>query len=398
MKFFLGFYIFMTLFLNQLQAQELLSKSDAVKLNFAKLGINKKRVDQKDPTLMPAYQQLLQDADKMLLTKPASVMEKKETPPSGSKHDYMSIAPYWWPDPNKSDGLPYIRKDGQVSPETKLYTDKNNLPPMVEKVYMLSLAYYFSNEERYAKKAISLLRVWFLDTATKMNPNMDFGQAVKGIATGRGEALIESRHFIFLIDGIQLISNSSAWSKEHDQGMKQWFRDYLQWMHTSNNGVDELNAKNNHGIWYDAQDISYSLYVGDTLYAKKAFARNVQRLIIEQDENGLFPLELARETSLHYSTFILNAFQIIADLMEPLKIDYWHQFNQNKSIEKAYRTLLPYVKKEKVWDGGKQIKPFIFSNAYPLLLRSYDKYGCTTCMDFIKNESLNTQSLLLQLL
>jgi hypothetical protein len=397
-KKIIGFCIVLFVFNVHLHAQEQISKSDAVKIDFAKLAINKKRVAQKDPALMPAYKQLIKDAEKIMLLKPTSVMDKVDTPPSGNKHDYMSIAPYWWPDPSKPNGVPYMRKDGQVTPETKLYSDKNNLPPLCDYVYTLSLAYYFSNDERYATKAATLTKVWFLDTATKMNPNMDFGQAVKGVATGRGEAMIDSRHFMFLLDGIQIIGKSAAWSQQDEQGLQQWFKQYLNWMHSSKNGLDELNANNNHGIWYDAQDICYSLYVHDTLNAKKALARNFKRLSEQQDEHGFFPLELARQTSMHYSTFILNAFQIIAQLADQLNADYWHQSIQNKSLEKAYQALLPYMTKEKAWDMGKQIKPFTFGNAYPILLRSYDKYGCKSCIDFINKDSEHAQKLLIQLL
>lgn len=393
-----GFYIALFIFNGSLHAQEQISKSDAVKIDFVKLAINKKRLDQKDPALMPAYKQLIKDAEKLMLLKPTSVMDKMDTPPSGNKHDYMSIAPYWWPDSSKPNGVPYIRKDGQITPETKLYSDKNNLPPLCDHVYTLALAYYFSKEERYAQKAATLTRVWFLDPATKMNPNMDFGQAVKGIATGRGEALIDSRHFIFLLDGIQIIGKSASWTKQDEQGLQAWFKSYVNWMHTSKNGLDELNANNNHGIWYDAQDISYSLYIRDTLNAKKALARNLQRLSVEQDEQGFFPLELARQTSMQYSVFVLNAFQIVAQMADQLNMDYWHQSIQNKSLEKAYQALLPFIRKEKPWDMGKQIKPFTFGNAYPLLLRSYDKYGCKSCIDFMNKDAEGAQKLLIQLL
>ena len=36
---------------------------------------------------------------------------KKLVAPSGDKHDYISVGTYWWPNPDTSDGLPYIRRD-----------------------------------------------------------------------------------------------------------------------------------------------------------------------------------------------------------------------------------------------------------------------------------------------
>src|SRR6187402_1530923 len=114
------------------------------------LQSNKVKVQNKDPYIMPAYKSLLKEADKFLSFGPVSVMEKKNNPPSGDRHDYMSLAPYYWPDPAKPNGLPYIRKDGQTNPEVKEYKDKEYMPKLCEMVHTLALAYYFSDNGVYA--------------------------------------------------------------------------------------------------------------------------------------------------------------------------------------------------------------------------------------------------------
>jgi hypothetical protein len=229
-------------------AQPKLSNTDLIKLDFKVLAEKKEKLKLKDASLMPAYNQLLKDADKLLNYKPVSVMDKTDFPPSGDKHDYMSLAPYWWPDPTKPNGLPYIRKDGEVNPEVKNFPDKENMPKLCENIYTLSLAYYFSNNEKYSAHASKLLQVWFLDPATKMNPNLQYGQAVKGINDGRAEGIIDTRQFIFAIDGIELIKSSKSWSKQNQNDIKTWFSQFLTWLNTSKIGLDELNAKNNHGV------------------------------------------------------------------------------------------------------------------------------------------------------
>ena len=175
---------------------------------------------------MPAYKQLLKDADKALEQGPFSVMEKKHLPPSGDKHDYMSLAPYHWPDPTKPGGLPYIRKERQTNPEVKEYKekeykDKEYQPKMCELVNTLALAYYFSDEEKYAEHAAKLLKVWFLDPETKMNPNLNFAQAIKGENTGRGAGIIDARHYVKLVDAIGLLVSSKYWTGKDQQGMKK---------------------------------------------------------------------------------------------------------------------------------------------------------------------------------
>ena len=169
------------------------------------MAANKSKVSANDKILAPAYNQLLKNAENALQFGPVSVMEKKNIPPSGDKHDYMSLAPYHWPDPSKPDGLPYIRKDGQTNPEVKEYKDKEYMPQLCDKIFTLSAAYYFSGEIKFAEHASKLIKVWFLEPATKMNPNLNFSQAMKGTNTGRGAGLIDARHFIKLIDAIGML-------------------------------------------------------------------------------------------------------------------------------------------------------------------------------------------------
>ena len=229
----------------------------------------KSKISQKDPSILPAYSKLIRDADKALKEGPFSVMEKKHLPPSGDKHDYMSLAPYHWPDSTKKDGLPYIRKDGQTNPEVKDYKDKEYMPKMAELVHTLSLAYFFSGEEVYAQHAAELLQTWFLKPETKMNPNLNYAQAIRGVNEGRGAGLIDSRHFIKIIDAIGLLKKSKHWKDKNQLGMQSWFRSFLVWMHTSKNGLSEKKAENNHGTWYDAQRLSMALFIDSSSLAKE---------------------------------------------------------------------------------------------------------------------------------
>jgi hypothetical protein len=351
----------------------------------AVLQKNKARINAGDAMLLPAYKQLIKDADKALDFGPVSVMEKKNNPPSGDKHDYMSLAPYYWPDPSKKDGLPYIRKDGETNPEVKEYKDKEYMPKLCEAVNTLALAYYFSNDNKYAAHAAALLRVWFLDKETKMNANLNFSQAMKGTNDGRGAGLIDSRHFIKVIDAIGLIHGSKNWTAEDQNGMKQWFSDFLNWMQTSKNGIDEMNAKNNHGDWYDAQRLSMALFIGNNDLVNKIILNAQTRLDKQMDEAGMFPLEMERTTSLHYTGFAIQAFFLIAQMAEKTNIDFWKYSSPSaKSLQKAFDVYYPYLVKEKVWTG-QQIKDFDFEEGYPLLVAGAKKFGCKNCIDAVKN-------------
>lgn len=348
-------------------------------LNTDALKDNRSRIASKDEEVMPAYKQLLKDATEALKFGPVSVMEKTHLPPSGDKHDYMSLAPYHWPDPTKTDGLPYIRKDGQTNPEVKEYKDKEYLPKLCADVYTLALAYYFSGEKMYAEHAAKLIRVWFLDAATRMNPNLNFGQAIKGVTTGRGAGMIDTRHFVKLIDAIGLISDSKAWTKDDQQKMKQWVADFLNWMQTSKIGKDEMNADNNHGAWYDAQRLSLALYIDSMDLAKRIVHNAATRLDKQINAEGFFPKELERTISLHYSAFVMNAFFNIATMAKHTGVDLWNHITPSgKSLKKAFVALQPYLAKQKEWTGT-QIKPFEFEDGYTILMEGAKQYNCKNC-------------------
>lgn len=364
-----------------LVAQVKLSKTDMVKWDFKQLALNQQQLKKGNAALNPAFEQLLHDADSLLGYKPVSVMQKTDIPPSGDKHDYMSLAPYWWPDPAKPNGLPYIRKDGEVNPEVKNYPDKEQMPKLCENVNTLALAYYYSGNDKYAKHAAKLMRVWFLDTATRMNPNLNFGQAVKGVTNGRAEGVIDTRQFIYALDAIKLIKGSAHWTPSDQKGLQKWMAEFLQWLRTSKIGTDEMNTKNNHAIWYDAQTLSMAIFIDSIDLAKKIIAVSKERLDKQMDSNGLFPLELQRTTSLHYSVFILNAFNVIAELSEQIGVDYFQSKTvSGKTFKMAFDAIMPYLLQQKTWTYP-QIKSFAYTDAFPLILTAERRYGYKGAMD-----------------
>ena len=349
------------------------------------LVTNKSKLKSGDKALAPAYENLVDKANKIIAQQPiVSVMEKSGMPPSGDMHDYMSLALYFWPDPTKADGLPYIRKDGEINPEVHTYKDKRNMMDMSASIESLALAYYFSDDKKFSARAIQQLRAWFLDPATKMNPNFNFAQAVRGKNDGRGIGIIECRILINVIDAIGLIKSDPSWTKKDQQGMETWFSDFLQWFITSKNGIEEMNTKNNHGIWYDAQKLSFALFTHNDEVAKSTVKSIQSRLEYQMDSTGFFPAELERTISLHYSVFIIEPLFMIANMSNATGVDMWHYTSPTgRSIEKGFNVLKPYISKEKDW-FGQQIKPFEFSsNGTPILAQGYYKYNCTTCRDAI---------------
>jgi hypothetical protein len=315
-------------------------------------------------------------ADRALGVEPVSVMEKAITPPSGDKHDYMSLSRYWWPDPSKPGGLPYIRRDGETNPEIDKIPDHQNLGRMITAVDALAFAYFITEENKYADHAIRLLRTWFLEPTTRMNPHMRFAQGVPGRAAGRGEGILDAREFSLLVDALGLLETSPSWTDKLQMGLSSWFSEYLKWVLESKNGIDEFSSNNNHGTWYDLQTLALALYTGDRTKAKEiAELAKTKRIGSQIEPDGSQPFELARTRSLDYSMMNLEAFFRLASLAQKVGVDLWHYTTSDgRSIRKALDRLLPFVQGEKTWEE-KQIAPIKFDAMYPILLRAGRVYG-----------------------
>jgi len=324
----------------------------------------------------PALDQLRADADHALTQPPLSITSKQITPPSGDKHDYMTLAPYWWPDPSKPGGLPYIRRDGETNPEIKSIPDHQNFDTLISSTYDLALAYYLFRDESYATHAELLLRAWFLDPATRMNPNLRYAQGIRGINEGRGTGLIETRSLGRVCDAVGLLAESQAWTAADQTGLRDWFAKYLDWMRSSDNGKAESAAKNNHGTYYDVQVATFALFVGDTGFAQQVLSdARSKRIDVQISPDGQQPLELVRTKSLGYSTMNLSGLFELARLGDRAGVDLWtYQSPEGGSIRKALDYLVPYVAGDEKWPHA-QIVDYNVHEITPLLLIAGEKYG-----------------------
>jgi hypothetical protein len=315
----------------------------------AGLALAKQKLAAHDRLYQPSYEALLKDADAALTHRRYSVVDKTLAPASGDKHDFFSFGPYWWPDPAKKDGLPYIRKDGVHNPASSTDgTDSTRMGKFSHDVTVLALAWYFTGEQKYATKAGELARAWFLTPETRMNPNLDYGQAIPGRVNGRGIGIISSRSLIDVMDSLALLQPTDALSDAENAGVRAWYRDYLNWLLSSRNGFEESNAHNNHGTFYSAQVVAYALYTGQQDVAKRELdITKIRRIAGQIDREGKLIAELERTRPSGYVNFALEAFGYLGRYGELTGQKVWEHGEDAHSIVQGYRFVARYVNGEK---------------------------------------------------
>lgn len=272
-----------------------------------------------------AYDVLIEDANKALQHPLESVTFKQMIPPSDDKHDYLSISRYWWPNTTTANGLPWEQRDGETNPTTQSdQVDRNRLGRFVKTVRNLSLAYYFTDNEDYAIKAIQLVDTWFLDEKTKMNPNLKYAQMVPGNPSSRSSGILDGRLIgIHLLDSVALLSHSKSWSPQQQKDFDGWVKNYLDWLTSSKLGREALKKTNNHGSWYRFHVAAVAWYLGETTTVKKMIDATKRSIFVHIDSEGKQKQELRRTRSYFYSYFNLDAQTRTAIIANKMGVDLW---------------------------------------------------------------------------
>ncbi|RDC66033.1 alginate lyase family protein [Adhaeribacter pallidiroseus] len=313
---------------------------------------NKFKINAGNEQCLSALKVLLSATAPSLIRTPYSVVNKSITPPSGDKHDYISLAPYWWPDPNSATGLPYIRKDGQSNPEASNIKDNTYIRDLCKDIRLLGLSYYFTDDEKYASKAAELLKVFFLNSATRMNPNLKYAQLIRGDSRVYGTGTVDTEQLPELIDGVQLLIGSSSWTSENQEALQEWFNQYLNWLMDSEAGKLASASPNNIGTFYNLQIVSYALFTGNKALAKSIIElQTYNRLDGQFKSNGEQIYELARTNSWTYCNKNLKGWFNLASCAENVGINLWNYTSASgKSLKNAFQWMMPYVTRTKVWD------------------------------------------------
>jgi len=297
----------------------------------------------------------IEKAGKMLIEAPVTVTSASCKRSTGGKHDFYSEGDYWWPDPANPNG-PYIQKDGQTNPGN-FSEHRLAMIRLSEITATLTSAWLLTGEQKYAQSAVKHMNAWFVDTATLMNPNMLYAQAIWGRFTGRGIGLIDAYHLVEVARSAQLLIEGKAIPAKDADKIKEWFSTFLTWMITHQYGIDEMNAKNNHGTCWVATASAMARLTGNQQVLDLCSDRFKTVLLPSQMAgDGSFPLELKRTKPYGYSLFNIDAMCNVAEILSTPENNLWEFATPDgKSLKKGMEYVFPFIADKSKWPFARDI-------------------------------------------
>lgn len=309
---------------------------------------------------------ILAAASNALAVAPITITKFRAELSEGGLHDYYSNGDYWWPNPDTTNGLPYVQRDGQSDP-ANFNEHRDCLRQLHDAVAALGAAYKITGDDRYAAKAAGLLRVFFLDPATRMNPNLQYAQAVPGVASGRSFGIIDTLRLIEIPRAVEAMEKSPAFPPDVVKGLKEWFSDYITWMRTSKNGIQESNASNNHAVAYWLQVAVFAEFTGNQEDLAECRRRFEEVFVPKQmAPDGSFPRELARTKPYGYSIFQLDNMATLCQVLSTSMDNLWQfQLPDGRGIRKAMEFMYPYLLDKNKWLADGHRKDIQAWNGWP---------------------------------
>jgi hypothetical protein len=308
-------------------------------------------------------ERVLKAAKQFLKEAPITITAASSPRSAGGIHDFFSEGDYWWPDPQNPNG-PYIQRDGMSNPNN-FTNHRRYLMRLSVQVPTLAAAWKLTKDHRYAEHAAEHLRAWFLDEKTRMNPNLQYAQAIHGRFTGRGTGIIDTIHLVEVERAIEVLESAKVFKPSELEGIKKWFADYLQWMTTHQYGIDEREAKNNHGTCWVMQVAAFAHVTGNEELLDYCRARFKTVLVPNQmAADGSFPQELRRTKPYGYSLFNLEAMATICQILSTPEDNLWtFELPDGRGMRKALAYMLPFIRDKKSWP----LKPDVmYDNEWPM--------------------------------
>ena len=301
---------------------------------------------------------VLRLAGKCLNEPPMTITAYTCSRSAGGLHEFYSEGDYWWPD-SANPGGPYIQRDGMSNPDN-FTKHREMMMRFSAAVSSLAAAYKLTRDEKYAAHAVRHLKAWFVDESSMMLPHLKYAQAIKGRVTGRGIGIIDTIHLIEVARAVEVLSDAASFSPVDARTAREWFAEYLIWLTKHQYGIDEREAKNNHGTWWVAQVAAFAHLIGDSVLMDYCRERFVTVLLRGQmGSDGSFPLELKRTKPYSYSIFNLEGMALICQILSRTGKNLWETvLPDGLSMRRAMEFLFPYLQDRSLWPYARDLAFF----------------------------------------
>ncbi len=302
---------------------------------------------------------MLRNAEKALAAAPVHITDAVAPLSEGGIHDYHSNGDYWWPNPETSDGLPYIRRDGERNPDL-FFAHRRILARLREHTVSLAAGHLIRGDRRYAVHAGRLLKGFFFDESTRMNPHLLYAQAVPGRCTGRGIGIIDTLQMIGIPVAVSALESAPGFPSEVICGLKNWFSRYLEWMSTHQYGRDEMEHPNNHSVCWHVQASVFARFVGNEEMIEFCRRRYREKLLPGQlAADGSFPAELARTKPYSYSIFVIDNLATLCHVLSGPDDNLWEfTLDDGRNMRKGFEYIMPYIANKNRWPYPPDVQNF----------------------------------------
>lgn len=332
---------------------------------------------------------VLSTAQQLLAQSPRTITSLPPPHSPGDPHDFYSEPDDYFPDP-ASPTAAFVQRAGEWNPAA-FTAHRDALLSFCVVVPTLVAAYVLAsrqaepdpNSERYAEQALAHLRAWFITPATRMNPNLLYGEFIPNTTEGRPEGIICAAALAEVARALPFLLHSEALKPEDRGAILSWFGAYLVWLSTSRLAGLARDLKNHHGSsWLlQATAIAHLEPVKAnpdvvTIASLRHLYRNTT-LRAQIAADGSFPHELSTAFPYRNSLFNLDLLAGVCELLStPFDSAWDYELQDGPGMRVAIARHFPFILNRGAWPYRADLNHFTdLPGRRPALLFAGRAYG-----------------------
>ena len=223
----------------------------------------------------------------------------------------------------------------------------------------LVAAYLLTRDEAYAEHAGKFLRVWLLESDTRMSPHMDFAGVLPGTRQQTRDCVLDLVPIAEAARAWSFLADTAALSKTEQSGIAAWFSELLDWMLSATEARLARDSKDRHGSAWLLVTTAVARATRNEkqldlcrLLFKKPTIRN------QITADGHFPQELATPNPYRNTLFNFDMLAGACQLLSSPFDDLWnYELQDGPGMRSAAAFLAPLIRERQHW-------PFVSDTAH----------------------------------